>query len=138
MSINFLAVLVATVVFYAFGAIYYGVLSKNWLDALQTTQEDLFKKPLWGGKVAPFIISFFFFLLINIVFAHLIAASKQIMQLDWWRGGLYGLGLWAGFVLPPLIITYLYENKTKKLALINGLFFLIGLIISGIILVIWR
>jgi hypothetical protein len=138
MSINFFAVLVATLVFYIFGAIYYTVVSDKWVASQETTKEKMFLNPHWGGKAAPFIISFVMIFLMNTVFAHIIKFSSPNGSLGIDRAALYGFGLWLGFCLPVSVTNNAYENRTKTLTFIDTMYFLVGLVVSGIILAAMR
>ena len=136
MTINYLAVFVATLVFYIFGAIYYTVLSKQYIKAQETTEEELGKNPKWGGKAAPYAISFAFILLVNLVFANLLNMFSG--EISGVKGLQAGFLLWFGFCMPVTVINSGYENRTKTLAFISTFYFLVGLLLSGFILGSWR
>ena len=137
MPINYLAIFVATIVFYILGAIYYSVIEKQYISAQETTKEKLLANPKWGGTIAPYIISFVFLLIMNIVFANLLSLLTPA-NLSVSTGAWLGFLIWLGFVLPTITIFNAYENKTKTLTVINGAYFLVGLVISGIILAVIR
>ena len=137
MTINYLAVFIATFVFYILGAVYFTVFEKQYIAAQETTKEKLAMSPKWGAGFAPYIIAFIFLLVLNTVFANFIAMLKPSNPTAL-TGAWLGLQVWLGFSFPTLIILNAYENKTKELTFINGLYFLIGLVLSGIILTIMR
>ncbi len=133
MSINYLAVLIATLVFYFIGAVYYTILSKPWIASRETTMEKLGKeKPNWGHKAAPFGISFFLTLVVFYVFANLL--NMLSIKVDWLVGSHVGFMIWLGFCMPVTVINGAYQNTTKTLALIDTTFFLMGMVIGGAIL----
>ena len=137
MSINYLAVLVATLVFYFIGALYYTVLSKPWIASRGTTIEKLGKeKPNWGHKAAPFLISFVLSFIVFDVFASLL--NMMSTKVDWVFGAYIGFKLWLGFCLPVTIINNAYQNATKRLSLIDTTYFLMGMVVGGAILGLMR
>ena len=66
-EINVLAVVVAAVVSFVFGAVYYTVLRKPWLAALGTTEEEIKQTTRWPA--APFITEFVALLVMAFVLA---------------------------------------------------------------------
>ena len=133
MTINYLAVLIATLVFYFIGAVYYTMFSKQWVVSRQTTMEKLGKeKPLWGHKAAPFAISFVLTFLLFFIFANLLTMMSG--KLDWMIGSKVGFMIWLGFCMPVTVINNAYQNHTKMLSFIDTLYFLMGLVIGGSIL----
>ncbi len=137
MTLNYLAIFIATIVFYIFGAVYFTVLEKQYISAQETTKEQLATNPKWGSSFAPYAIAFVFLLVLNTIFANFITMLR-LSQPTAVVGAMLGFQVWLGFSLPTLIILNAYENKTKKLTFINGLYFLIGLISSGIILTVMK
>ena len=137
MNINYIGVLVAGLVFYFIGAVWYSVFSSQWIDALETTMEIKSKEKLkWGGKVSPFIISFFCILLMNFIFATLLSYMPNIKTPT--QGAFIGFLIWAGFSFASLINNYAFANKTIKLAVIDFTYYFMGLISSGAILMLMR
>jgi hypothetical protein len=46
--------------------------------------------------------------------------------------------MWAGFIVAPLSAQHIYEGRPFNLFAINTGFWLVGLIISGGLLAVWR
>ena len=58
MSLSYLAILVATIVFFGIGAVWYTVFSKQWLNAIERTTEDMKKMSHMPTPWFPFVLSF--------------------------------------------------------------------------------
>ena len=55
-GINHLAVLVAAVVFFALGALWYTAFQRQWLDGIGKTVDQLMKEN--GGSPLPYVVGF--------------------------------------------------------------------------------
>jgi hypothetical protein len=51
---------------------------------------------------------------------------------------LIGFILWLGFIAAPLAASYIYEGRPFKLFAINTGYWLVGLLITGGLLAVWR
>jgi hypothetical protein len=77
--------------------------------------------------VAAFFLSYVLALLIRM--AHIQTVGGGIKM---------GLLVWMGFVLPTLVVHYMFAQFTLELLWIDALKELVGLLISGAILAVWR
>lgn len=134
MKTNYPAVIVAAIVYWLLGAVWYGVLfNKAWkqLEAIPQAQIDAMK----GAAAAmPFVITF----LLNLIIAFVLA------QLCSWRnattaakGASLGVLLWVGIVGPVTYTTHMYEMRPLNLFLINEGYVLVGLLVMGAIVGAW-
>jgi hypothetical protein len=133
-DINWLAVIVATIVYYALGAIWYSFLfQKKWVayQGIDMNNPDA-KKGVAGIMVTAFVL----FFIVTLGIAILVA------RLDPLGGVSSGLriGLLTGFFFSAMVlsITYLYTMKPLGLHLIDGLFHIVGQVIVAVILCVWR
>ncbi|MCP4565994.1 MAG: DUF1761 domain-containing protein [FCB group bacterium] len=130
--INYWAVLVATVVYYVLGGLWYSPLlfGKSWMKLVNLTEEDC-KKGAGMAYVVSFIASFLmaYILAYIIHFAHAITA---------FRGAETGFWCWLGFVATVTTANMMYSKKPFKLHLIDILYPLVGLLIMGAILGGWK
>src|SRR5437868_2281439 len=131
--INWLAVLVATVINFILGGMWYGVLGKAWLEALGKRKEDLNPKdpvPFITAAVGSFVNA-----------AVLACAMTWIDPSQGWNLG-HGIALGAVAALGILgaanVKHYAFSGWPTKLFAIDFGVDLIGFILMGIILVIWR
>ena len=133
MNINYIGVLVAGLVFYFIGAVWYSVFNTQWISALETTMEIKSKEELkWGGKISPFIISFCCIMVMELIFAVLLYKMPSIQTPL--QGAEIGFLIWVGFSFAQIINNYAFANRTVKLALFDSAYYFMGLITSGVIL----
>ena len=131
MKTNYPAVVVAAVVYWFMGALWFGVLfAKPWMALERMTEEQARS----ANPVLPYVISF----LLNVLIAYVLA------QLCLWRnattaarGAALGTLLWIGFVGPITYTTYMYELRPWQLFAINQFYPLAGLCVMGAILGAW-
>jgi len=130
-GINHLAVLVATVAGFAFGAAYYMSLSKPWLAAMGKTKEELSA----SGKRSPvpFIVS----IVALAIMAWVLAGGIGHLgpgQVTLKNGIISGLLMWLGFVITTLAVNYSFGQRKVMLTVIDGIHWLGVLVIQGAII----
>lgn len=113
---GFLAVIVAAFAGFIIGAIYYGALSKPWMEASGVpVGED--GKPLNSSNPTPYIVSFVMILLVAGMMRHSFALSG-IDTVG--KGLISGLGVGAFFIAPWIFINTGYSDRPWKLAVIDS------------------
>ncbi len=130
-GINYLAVLVATVAGFAFGAAYYMTLSRPWLAAMGKTREELAA----AGKRSPvpFIVSIVALLIMAWVLAGGIGHLGP-GQVTLRNGVISALFMWLGFVITTLAVNYSFGQRRPMLTIIDGIHWLGVLVIQGAII----
>ena len=130
-GINYLAVLVATVAGFAFGAAYYMSLSRPWLAAMGKTREELAA----AGKRSPvpFIVSIVALLIMAWVLAGGIGHLGP-GQVTLRNAVISGLFMWLGFVITTLAVNYSFGQRRPMLTIIDGIHWLGVLVIQGAII----
>jgi hypothetical protein len=131
MRINYPAVVVAAVVYWVLGAVWYAVLfGKPWMALEHITMEQAQN----ANPVVPYIVSFLLELLI----------AYSLAQLCIWRnantpgrGASVGVLVWIGFIGPITYMTYMFEMRPQTLFAINEFYPLAGLVLMGAILGGW-
>ena len=127
--INWWAVLVATVLAFVLGGVWYGPLfGKAWMDALGITEEEIEPSP------RPFIISFFTALLTAIVLAWLIVVTGMTGLAG---GALLGLITGIGFIATAMASDSAFCGWSMKLFLIQSGYRVLYSIIMGAVLGAW-
>jgi hypothetical protein len=123
-GMNYLAILVAAIVAFIIGAIYYGALGKRWMKAARIDSSG--PKPAMAGLL---INSFIMELILAFVTAGVIGhlGFEQVTPLN---GIISGLFIWAGFIFTTLSINQRYQGFGWDLTLIDGLHWL--LVMTGI------
>jgi hypothetical protein len=132
MSVNWWAVIVAAIVMFVIGAIWYSpvLFAPRWRTLLGISEEQM-RAALPAGMVAG-IISY-------LVMAYILA--RFIIHYgtpSFGSGVLIGFMAWLGFVATVLIGQVFYERRPFALWLINNGYLLIGLLVMGAILGWWH
>src|SRR5262245_21043469 len=136
LSVNFIAIVVAAVASWVFGAAYYGGLGQKWVVALGTTREALMAQNAGksgAAKASPFVLS---------LFAELIMAFVLwgiIFHVGTWsiRAGIIsGVVCWLSFVLTTVATNNAYPGRKVMLTVIDtghwlGVLAIMGAIIGG-------
>ena len=107
-SINGWAVLVAAVVGYAIGAVWYAppVFGKRWLAALGKSKDQL------GDPVKPMVVQFFLALVIAAVLA---AVVVRFGAVTWIEGAAIGFVLSVGLVSTSLLTAWMFGGFDMKI-----------------------
>ena len=111
---NALAILVATVAGFAFGALWYAVLGRPWMRAAGVTAEAARASPKWI-YAASFALEFW---IACILAGALILAPPQAGE--WTMAIGSAVVIWIGFVLPTIAVNYLYALRPKRLTAIDA------------------
>ena len=124
-GMNYIAIPVAAVAAFAWGAAYYMTLSKQWLAAVQLT------KPAYSA--APFVISFVALLVMAFVLSGAIGHLGP-GQVTVKNGVISGLILWAGFVVTTIFVNNAYPGRKYMLSIIDSIHWLGVLVIQGAVI----
>ena len=128
-GINLVGVLLGTVAGFAFGAIYYTLLGKHWLDAIGKSEEDV-----KGRSAGPFITSFVSLLVMGTVLAwHFDQQGSE---------GMSSLGaitsavmLWLGFIVTSMATNNAFQGTKAKLTVLDSVHWLGVLVVQALIVV---
>jgi hypothetical protein len=129
-GINYLAVLIAALAGFGFGALYYMTLSKPWMNAIGWTPEQQAAKTKseFNSNRAPFLIA----IVANLVIAWVLAGVIAHMGPVTIRSGMIsGAFVWLGFVITTLAVNYAFGGRNPMLTLIDGGHWLGVLLIMG-------
>jgi hypothetical protein len=129
-EINYLAVVVAALAYFAWGAIWYAprVMGNRWQKAVGLTQEQLRPNPM------VFVGTYIAYLLMAVTLA---AIARSIPgATDFADGLVLGLFVGIGIVTAGIWVGGMYEQRMNLawLNIVNGL---IGTIIMAVIVTIW-
>jgi len=128
-GLNYLAIVIAALATFAWGAIYYMTLSKQWLAAVGITQEQM----QTGRSPAPFIISF----VALIVMAWVLAGTVGHLgpgQVTVKNGIISGLFMWAGFIATTVFVNNAYPGRKYSLSVIDSIHWLGVVVIQGAVI----
>lgn len=126
-GIDYLAVVVAAVLAFAFGAAWYGGLSKLWVEAVRLDPSTL--------KMTPthFVTSFVAELVMAWVLAGVIG-HLGAGQVTAWNGIAAGAFVWLGFVATTIAVNQRYEGFGWDLTLIDWGHWLGVLVLMGAVI----
>jgi hypothetical protein len=126
---NWLAILIATVAGFAFGAAYYMSLSKPWLAAIGKTKEQIAAEG--KGSPLPFIISIVALAVMAVVLA---GTVSHLGQVNLKGGAITALFMWLGFVITTMAVNNAFGQRKASLTIIDGIHWLGVLVIQGAII----
>jgi len=129
-DLNWLAVVVATVAWFAFSAIWYSVppLSNAWMKAAKVTPGD---GPPLVTLLVPTFIGYFVTTIVIALLARAVGAD------DLADGLVLGIVLGIGFGVIGALVVQIYEQKGGSYWLINGINAIISYSIVAVIVTVW-
>lgn len=127
-------IMTAAIAAWIFGAIYYGLLGRKWIEAQGMTMEQCKTQAAARStavKVAPFILSF----IAEIVMASILSGVMFHVNIYTVRAGaISGALCWLGFVLTTVVVNNAYTFRRLSLTVIDTGHWLGVLVIMGAIL----
>lgn len=121
-GLNYAAIVVAAIVAFAAGAVWYGLLGKHWLAALGKGRDDIRPSP------APFITAGVAELVMAWILAGVIGHLGEITIRS---GVVAGAFLWLGFVATTIAVNHAYQAESWKLTFIDAGHWLVVLVLMG-------
>jgi hypothetical protein len=131
-GVSYVAIVIAAVVGFIFGAAYYGVLSKPWMKAARIA-------PTGGGPAMPGASLLITSLICELVIAWTLAGIIGHLgpgQVTVWNGIVTAFLVWLGFMATTLAVNQRYEGFGWDLTIIDaghwlGVALIMGAIIGG-------
>jgi Protein of unknown function (DUF1761) len=124
-GMNTLAILIAAVAGFAWGAAYYMTLSRQWLAAAGKVEPN--------KSTTPFIISFVALIVMAFVLSgaigHLGPGNVTVKN-----GIISGVILWAGFIATTIFVNNAYPGRKYMLSVIDCIHWLGVVVIQGAII----
>ncbi len=135
-GLNVWALPLAAAASFIFGGIWYGVLSKPWMEAANLSKSEIDKA---GGMSAkPMIITYVAQLFMAWMLAGLILHMvKAGIPASATNGMISAAFIWAGFVMTSMIVNHQFQMQKLALTLIDGAYWLGVLLIQGAIIGVW-
>ncbi len=122
------AILVAAVAGWIFGAIWYGILSKPYQRALGLNPDDCKDKKM---PVAPMIVAFVAALVMSAVLFQLLT---NLGVLDVKGAALAGLTIGVGFLLTSILVNNMFQQKPFTLTIIDGGHWVLAVVVEAVVL----
>lgn len=131
-DVNYLAVLVAAIAWFIFGAIWYIAFAKQWQRALGV-EVPQGERP----SPVPFVISLLAYIVTGIATAALAIATGTDTAAE---GAVLGLLIGVGFLLPGVAVVAAYERKPEPgmYFVINGVYNVLAAIVVAVIIAVMQ
>ena len=125
-AVNWLAVVLATVVSWGFGAGWYMLFARQWTAAIGKKPEDINK-----ADYTPY----FWSVLCLLIMAYFIALLTPLLtgSLSVTNGLIVGAHMWLGFIITAMLLNHRYEGAPWSRTFIDGGYLLAVLLIDGAI-----
>jgi hypothetical protein len=132
-ALNHWAILVSALFLWFLGAAWYSpaLFAKPWMAMIGIKKDESKKSSMLAGMIASLICD----VVLAFVLDHLIVWSGA-STIGW--GALIGFMVWVGFFAAPNLPQNIYEGRPFKLFAINNGYWLVGLVVIGSIMAIWR
>ncbi len=136
-GINYLAILIAAVLGWLTGALWYGLLGKAWVEAQGRTMEEFKAQQaamvgkFWGQL--PFILAF----LANLVMAWVLAGIVGHLgpgQVTIRNAVISGLFAWLGFIVTTMLVNNAFTGRRYALTAIDAGHWLVVLVLMGAVI----
>ena len=134
-QVNLWAVLVAAVVYFLLGSLWFSVLFGGVWSKEVDKLGILLKDPAKGTIAAKMIQTFVGNLLAAFSMAYIVFVAGSY---NWMAGLKLGLLCGIGFAAVAMIIAYTWESRSMRLQMIDTGYAVIGIALCGIILSAWR
>jgi|SRR5882724_6689538 len=133
LGVNFVAVLVATVVNFIIGALWHGpVFGKTWMRLQGFTPESV--KSMKLKPMQAMILGFISTLVMAFVLALLVGSNLNTAA----EALLLAFLLWLGFIVTTLAGSVLWEGRSVKLFLFNIAYQFVALAATALVLAFWK
>ena len=139
-TINYLAVLVAGIVIFVLGGLWYSpvLFAKRWIALQGRTEEQMRAQAAAANMPVTYVSAFICGLVTAWAMAMILAHIASSMNLNAGRGALIGFMCWLGFAAATSYGTALFSGKPKQLWLIDSTYNLVSFVLAGMILAVWR
>ena len=129
---NHVAIVIAAIVFFAIGALWYNVFSAPWLAGIGKTVDQIAKEN--GGSPLPFVVGFIAVLVMCYTLGWIVYKG---MEPSAGNGAMTGAVVAFGLIGAALALMYGFEARGITIWFINAGYVLIGLVIAGAIIGAW-
>lgn len=133
-SINYFAVLVATIAAIVLGFLWYGPLfGKTWMRLM-----NIDKKKMEEAKKKGMTMNYVIMIISTLVMSYILAHFVKYLGATNIAGALQAaIWIWLGFIATVQIGIVLWEGKPWKLYFLNAAYWLVNLAVMAIILALW-
>ena len=138
-TLSFWPILLAAVLSFAFGALWYGTLSRTWMAAAGIDAAEMERRKASTGPVPlPYVVAFIALIIMAWMLAGvLLHLSRSGMPISVRAGMISAFFLWFGFVMTSMAVNHAFQGAKRTLTLIDGGHWLGVLLIQGALLGWW-
>ena len=140
-AINWLAVLVAAIVIFILGGLWYSpvLFAKRWVALQGKTEEQMRAEAAAANMTVLYISAFVCSFIIATVMGHFIGhlAALHVTTPNAAHGAMFGFACWLGFAAPTSYATAIFSGTPKQKWVIDSGYNLVSFILAGIILAVW-
>ena len=141
-DVNYFAVIVSATAFFALGALWYNdiLFGKAWRDSMGKTDKEFEKEQAESNMVVSFGLMFLGSILMAFVTAYLVDLMAVVYPnaSDIMIGLQTGFWVWFGYIAAYVLTAISFENRPWKYYFINTGYWLVGALIMGVILNVWK
>lgn len=139
-AINYLAVLVAAIVIFVLGGLWYSpmLFAKRWIALQGRTEEQMRAQAAAANMPLMYLSAFVCAFIQAWVMAMVIGHMSQVADMGVAHAAIFSTLLWLGFAGTTSYATALFSGKPKQLWAIDSLYNLVSFVLAGIILAVWR
>ncbi|MCA9364228.1 DUF1761 domain-containing protein [Candidatus Kaiserbacteria bacterium] len=136
-EINYLAIVVGTIIATVVAAIWYGpIFGKKWMEIVGADPADIAARERMQKSAKPlYLIQILLTAFQVLILAHLVADTTTV------SGVTRAFWIWAGFVMPTIAATAMWNNDSARISwarfLIQSGYQLIVFLIFGALLTFW-
>lgn len=134
MKINYPAVLVAAILHWILGAVWYGIFTNKFVELMAWTPQQLSQIES-QNHTKEYVLAF----LSSLVLVFVLAYCVQYTKANNLVGGLQtAFWLWLGFVATTQLASVIFEGRKPGLYLLNIGYQLVACLVVGALLAIWK
>jgi hypothetical protein len=134
-EINYLAILASGIIMMVLGYLWYGPLfGKPWMKLAGITKSDM-EKSKKNGAVKEYILMAISALVLAYVFDHILIAFGSNTLVMALQGAIW---TWLGFIATTMLGGVLWLKRSLNLYFIDAGYYLVGMILIGIVLTFWK
>jgi uncharacterized protein DUF1761 len=134
MKINYPAVIVAAIVHWILGAVWYGIFTKQFVTLMEWTPEKM-REIESQNHAKEYAFAFLSSLVLVYILAHFVQYTKAKNALDGLQTAFW---IWLGFIATTQIATVIFEGRKPELYLLNIGYQFVACSLASVILAIWR
>ncbi len=134
MKINYPAVLVAGILHWILGAVWYGIFSNKFVELMAWTPQQLTEMES-KSNTKELALAFLSSLVLVYVLAHLVQYTKASNLLGGFQTAFW---LWLGFIATTQLATVIFEGRKPGLYLLNIGYQLVACLVAGALLAMWK